>query len=69
MFENRELRRIFRPKRGDIHNKELHDLNFSPGIIRMIKSWRIRWMGQAARMGKSRTCIGYWWKSKRERYH
>jgi hypothetical protein len=43
VFENRVLRRIFRPKRGEIiggwrklHNEELHNLYSSPDIIRMI---------------------------------
>jgi hypothetical protein len=45
VFENRELRRIFGPKRDEIiggwrklHNEELSYLYFSPSIIRMIKS-------------------------------
>jgi hypothetical protein len=43
VFENRVLRRIFRPKRGEgtgewrkLHNEELHDLYSSPSIIRII---------------------------------
>jgi hypothetical protein len=59
MFENRVLRRIFRPK-GDemiegwrkLHNEELHNLYSSPSIIRKIKSKRMRWAGQVARMGR-----------------
>jgi hypothetical protein len=58
VFENRVLRRIFGPKRGEIiggwrelHNEELHNLYFSPGIIIMIKSRRMRWAGRSARMG------------------
>jgi hypothetical protein len=49
VFENRVLRRIFRPKRdeatGDwrrLHNEELDDLYSSPNIIRVIKSRRLR---------------------------
>jgi hypothetical protein len=45
VFENRVLRRIFGPKRDEmtrewrkLHNKELHDLYYSPSIIRIIKS-------------------------------
>jgi hypothetical protein len=56
MFENRELRRIFGPKRDEVtgewrklHNEELHNLNSSPNIIRMIKSSRMRWAGHVAR--------------------
>jgi hypothetical protein len=49
VFENRVLRRIFGPKRDEVtgewrtlHNEELHDLNCSPSIIRIIKSRRTR---------------------------
>jgi hypothetical protein len=45
VFENRVLKIIFGPKRDDViggwrklHNKELHNLYSSPGIIRIIKS-------------------------------
>jgi hypothetical protein len=44
VFENRVLRRIFRPKRDEVteewrkmHNEELRDLYSSPSIIRIIK--------------------------------
>jgi hypothetical protein len=49
VFENRVLRRIFGPKRDEVtggwrklHNDELRYLYSSPGIIRMIKSSRMR---------------------------
>jgi hypothetical protein len=52
VFENRVLRKIFGPKRDEVaggwrklHNEELHNLYSSPGIIRMIKSRRMRWAG------------------------
>jgi hypothetical protein len=32
------------------HNKELRDVYFSPSTMRIIKSWRIRWAGNVARM-------------------
>jgi hypothetical protein len=61
VFENRVLRRIFVPKRdedpGDwrkLHNEELHNLYSSPSIIRVIKSRKMRWAGQVARMGEKR---------------
>jgi hypothetical protein len=57
-FENRVLRRIFRPKREEdgswrkLHNDELHSLYTSPNIVRVIKSRRMRWAGHVARMGE-----------------
>jgi hypothetical protein len=35
-----------------LHNEELHNLYPSPSLIRMIKSRRMRWAGQVARMGE-----------------
>jgi hypothetical protein len=37
-----------------LHNEELHDLYYSPSIIRIIKSSRMGWMGHIARMGEKR---------------
>jgi hypothetical protein len=44
VFENRVLRSIFGPKRDKVtgglrklHNEELHNLCFSPNVIRIIK--------------------------------
>jgi hypothetical protein len=61
MFENRVLRRIFGPKRDEVtgewrklHNEELHNLYFSPSIIRIIKPRRMRWAGHVAQMGEKR---------------
>jgi hypothetical protein len=36
------------------HNEELIGLYFSPNIVGVIKSGRIRWAGNVARMGKRR---------------
>jgi hypothetical protein len=62
VFENRLLRRIFVPKRDEMKgdwrklcNEELHNLYSSPSIIRMIKSRKICWAGNIARMGEE--CI------------
>ena len=51
------LRRIFGPKRDEVtgewrklHNEELNDLYCSPNIVRVIKSRRMRWVGNVARM-------------------
>jgi hypothetical protein len=60
VFENRVLRRIFRPKREEdgswrkLHNDELYSLCSSPTIVRMIRSRRMRWVGHVARMGEGR---------------
>jgi hypothetical protein len=67
-FENRVLRRIFGLKRYEetggwrkLHNEELRNLYFSPSIIRMIKSRRMRLAGHVARLGERRgKRIGYW---------
>jgi hypothetical protein len=61
VFDNthRLMRRIFRPKRDEVtgewrklHNEEVDDLYFSPNIVRVIKSRRIRWAEHVARMGR-----------------
>jgi len=74
VFENRVLRRIFRPKRVDVtgewrklHNEELNHLCCSPNIIRLIKSRRIRLAGHVARMGRGDAYTGLWWGNLRER--
>jgi hypothetical protein len=61
VFENRVLRRIFGPRRDEVtrhwrklRNEEFHNLHSSPNIIRMIKSWRMRWARHVARMGETR---------------
>jgi len=61
VFENRVLRRIFGPKRNEVtgewrklYNEELNNLYFSPNIVRVIKSRRMRWAGHVARMGEGR---------------
>jgi hypothetical protein len=68
VFENRVLRRIFGPKMDEVtgewrklHNVELNNLYSSPNIMRVIKSRRMRWVGDAARMeerGVYRVLVG-----------
>ena len=64
MFENRVLRRIFGPKRDEVtgkwrklHKGKLIDLFFSPNIIRMIKTRKMRWAGHVERMAGEERCI------------
>jgi hypothetical protein len=68
------LRRIFGSKRDEVtggwrkqHNEELHNLYTSPRIIGLIKSRRVRWAGNVARMGRRGMHIEYWWESQKER--
>jgi hypothetical protein len=37
-----------------LHKEKLHNLYSTPNIIRMIKSMRMRWEGNVARMGTKR---------------
>ena len=57
MFGNRVLRGIFGVERDGVtgewrklHNEELNVLYFSPNIVRVMKSRRMRWAGHVARM-------------------
>jgi len=59
--ENRVLRGIFGSKRDEVIregekllNEELNDLYFSPSIIQVTKSRRMRWEGHAERVGERR---------------
>jgi hypothetical protein len=58
VFENRVLRRIFGTKSYEVtggwrklHNEELRHLYFSPTIIRIITSRKMRWAGHVTRIG------------------
>jgi hypothetical protein len=55
--ENRVLRRTYGPEREEVtgqcrklHNEELHNLNYSPNIIRVTRSRRMGWARHVARM-------------------
>jgi hypothetical protein len=58
--ENRVRGRIFGPNREEVidwrklHNEELHNWYSSPGTIRIIKSWKMRWARHTASMGVKR---------------
>jgi hypothetical protein len=61
-FDNRVLRGIFGPKRGEVtgewrklHNEELYDLYCLPDTLHVIKSRRMSWAGHVARMEKRNT--------------
>jgi hypothetical protein len=61
VIENGVLRRIFGSKRDEVtvewrklHNEDLHDLYSSPNIVWVIKSRRMRWAGNVARMWEGR---------------
>jgi hypothetical protein len=63
VYENRVLRRLFEPRRGEVtvewrklHNEELNDLYSPPSIVRVIKS-RMGWAGHVARVGERRCVI------------
>jgi hypothetical protein len=78
VFENRVLRRIFRPKRDEgpgewrkLRKEELNDLHSSLNIVQVIKSRRMKLVGHVARMEerKVETYTGFWWGNLRERNH
>jgi hypothetical protein len=59
VFGNKVLRGIFGPKRDEViggwrkkHNEDLHNVYSSPNVIKIIKSRRIRWARNVARMGR-----------------
>jgi len=65
VFENMVLRRTFVPRRDKatgewrrLNNEELNDLYSLHNFVQLIKSRRMRYVGQLARMGEERGCIG-----------
>jgi len=65
VFENRVLRRLFRPKRDAVkgewrklHNEELNELYFSPNIVRVIKLWAWNVARMSERRGVYRVRAG-----------
>jgi hypothetical protein len=59
VFQKRVLRKLFGSKRNEVtggweklHNELLHKFYYSPIIIRMIESRRMRWIERAVRIGE-----------------
>jgi hypothetical protein len=57
IFDNRMLGGLFGPEREDVmvglirvDNEKLHNLYSSPNIVRVIKSWRMKWAGHVEYM-------------------
>jgi reverse gyrase len=76
VFHNGVLRKVLGLKRSEVtiawrkvHNEELHNLYSSSSIIKMMKSRRMRWAGNIARMRRRGMHRGYWWDSHKERDH
>jgi hypothetical protein len=76
VFENRVLGKISGPKWDEVtgkwrrrNNEELHDLYFSPNIIRMIISRRMRSAWHVARKGEGRGAYRFWLENLRQRDH
>ena len=76
VFENRVLKRIFGPRRDEVtgewrklQNEELKDLYYSPCIVRVIKSRRMRWAGHVAHMGRGKAYAGFWCGNLMEKGH
>jgi hypothetical protein len=69
------LRKIFGPKREEdglwrkLHNDELHSLYYSPNIVRVIKSRRMRWAEHVACRGRGEAFTGFWLRGPKVRGH
>jgi hypothetical protein len=64
VFENMVFRKLFGSKRDEIagewrklRNEELNNLYYSPNIVRVIKSRRIKWAGYVGRLGEGRVVL------------
>ena len=73
VFENRVHRKIFGPKWDEVtvewrrlHNEELNDV-YSPNVICVIKSRKMRLMGHVALWGSVEVYTGFWWGNLKER--
>jgi len=73
VFENRALRKISEPKKGEVtgewgkvHNEKLNDLYSLPNILRVIKLRRRKWGGHITHM-EERFTQGFGWKPEGKR--
>ena len=73
-FENRLLRRTFRPKRDNVtgelrkpHNEEINDIYSSPNIVRVIKWGIMIWAGHYHVWERGQPYTGFWWGNLRAR--
>jgi len=65
-----DLRRVKWWEAGeDLYNDELHKFYASPNIIRVLKSRRVRWEGQAARIGDMRNAYNIMVRKPKGRVH
>jgi hypothetical protein len=69
VFENRFLNGTFGPKKGEIaggsinsRNEELHNLYFSPNIIRVIKSRKMKFEGHVTWGEEEREMLTKFWE-------
>jgi hypothetical protein len=76
VFEDRVLSRIFGPRGNEVsrdwrklQNEEFHNLYSSPNIVKIVKSWRIKWAGHVACMEKSEMRTKFRLESLKERGH
>ena len=75
VFENRMLKKIFRPERDEVNREkkrlynEIYDLHFSPNVIWLTNSRRMRRVGHKAQTGNRRGANGFWWKNLGDRDH
>jgi hypothetical protein len=60
------MKRIFGPKGEGVsggwrrlHNEKFRNVYASPDVIRVIKSWRMRWEGRVVRMGGMRNAYKF----------
>ena len=76
VFENRMLRRVFGPKRGEVtgewrtlHNEELSDLYSLLNIVRVVNREELDGRGMLRVRARGEVCTAFWWGNLRERDH